>query len=113
MITINGLEIPYYPDSYNDNPETIKTDDYAIDGSLERKQYPSKKRAALGYKVATPAVVQYWNNLFEAGQSVQFRNDESNKGPIEFKAVVMEVSTGDYYRGGSLLAPLAVSLREE
>ena len=114
MITLNGNQPPQQPTGLNENPETIKTDTHSINGSRQRNQSDSKKRAVLAYDFALPATVQFYQALFDAAGPVAYFNDQSNKagGTHTFTGII-DYDEGDYERGGSLGVSLTVTLREE
>lgn len=114
MITINGVQPPQQPTGLNENPETIKTDTHSINGSRQRNQSDSKKRAILSYDFATPATLQFFQALFDAAAAVNYFNDLSNKsgGTHTFTGII-DYDEGDYIRGGTLGVPLTITLREE
>lgn len=112
MIKINNIEIPLYPSFYDDSPSVIKTDSYAIDGSLERQQYPSKKQVKMNFPMANPSVFAFFNELFEGETAMQFYNDSSKYGILEFTGIITACSAGEYIRGGSLLFSLEITIRE-
>ena len=112
MIKINDIEIPMYPSSYDDSPSVVKTDSYAIDGSLERQQYPSKKQVKMSFPMANPSVYAFFNAFFEGESAVKFYNDTSKYGVLEFTGIITACNPGEYIRGGSLLFPLEITIRE-
>ena len=114
MITFNGLTPPQQPTGLNENPEAIKTDTHSIDGSRQRNQADSKKRAVCTYTFATPATVQFFQALYDAASPVVYLNDQSNKygGTHTFTGII-DYDEGDYERGGTLGVSLTISLREE
>ena len=112
MIRLNGQEIPIYPSEYDDDPVTVKTDSFAIDGSLERHQFPSKKQAKMEFPAVRPAQVKFFWDIFEAAGTVEFFNDQSNHGTLAFTGVMTECSASKYWRGGSLMTTLSVTIRE-
>ena len=111
MIRINGNEILKQPTSYNDDPETIKTDSFAIDGTIERQKYPDKKRVKLSYDRATPELVRYFKDLENQAQ-ITFENNESVWGLLSFTGLITDFSVSEYRRGGDLLTELDVTIRE-
>ena len=112
MIRLNGQEIPIYPSDYDDDLVTVKTDSFAIDGSLERHQFPSKKQAKMEFPAVMPAQLKFFRNIYEAAGTVEFYNDQSNHGTLSFTGVMTECSVSKYMRGGSLMAELSVTIRE-
>lgn len=113
MIKINNIEIPIYPSSYDDDPITVKTDSYAIDGSMERHQFPSKKEVKMEFTMATPSQVEFFRDIFEAPGTVQFYNDQSNHGVLAFEGIMTTCQAGEYKRGGGLMTSLRVTIREK
>ena len=111
MIKINGNEILKQPTGYNDDPETIKTDSFAIDGTIERQKYPDKKRVKLSYDRATPELVRYFKEL-ESQTQITFENNESVWGVLKFTGLITDFSVSEYRRGGNLLTELDVTIRE-
>lgn len=112
MIKINNIEIPIYPSNYDDDPVTIKTDSFSINGSMERHKFPSKKQVQMEFPAANPAQVSFFREIFEAPGTVEFFNDQSNHGILSFTGIMTTCQTGEYTRGGSFLAPLKVVIRE-
>lgn len=114
MITINGTPSPQQPSKLNENPEQIKTDTHAIDGSVERYQLPSKQRAAFTIPMALPETFQFYRALYDAAAPVTYLNDKSNVpgGTLTFTGI-LDYNEDDYIRGGSLMVPLTVTIREE
>lgn len=112
MIKINNIEIPIYPGTYDDDPVVIKTDSYSINGSVERHRFPSKKQVKMKFDVVSPTQISFFRDLFESSGAVQFYNDQSNYGVLSFSGVIMECSSGEYKRGGSLLTDLSITIRE-
>lgn len=112
MIRLNGQEIPVYPSEYDDDPIVIKTDSYSIRGSIERHRFPSKKCARMEFTAVLPAQLQFFRDLFEAGGAIEFYNSDSNSGVLEFRGIMTECNAGKYYRGGSLMTDLSVTIRE-
>lgn len=113
MITLNNVEIPIYPTRYDDDPVTIKTDSFAIDGSMERHQFPSKKEVKMEFTMATPSQVKFFRDIFEAPGIVQFYNDQSNHGVLAFEGIMTTCQASEYKRGGSLMTSLRISIREK
>ncbi len=112
MIKINNQEMPVYPSEYNDDPVEVKKDSFSINGSIERHQFPSKKQVKMEFTALTPSQNQYFRGLFEANQTVEFYNDQSVHGTLSFVGVVLKVEASSYYRGGSLLTNMNVTIRE-
>lgn len=110
MIKLNDAEILKYTSEYNDNPDTVKTDSYALDGTMERQRYDDKQQVKMTYDMATPELVRYFKDLESQGV-VKFYNDQSAYGTLEFEGI-MTVETGSYYHGGTLLTTLNVMIRE-
>lgn len=113
MIKINNIEIPIYPSAYDDNPTTVKTDSFAIDGSMERHQFPSKKEVKMEFTMATPSQVKFFRDIFETPGIVQFYNDQSNHGILAFEGIMTTCQAGEYKRGGGLMTSLRVTIREK
>lgn len=113
MITLNSNPIPQQPSSLNENPEAIKTDTHAIDGTRQRMQSPSKKRAVFVITHALPATYQFIKALYDAASTVVYRNDESNVlgGVLEFTGII-DYDVSEYIRGGSLMVDITVTVRE-
>ncbi len=112
MIKINNQEIPVYPSEYDDDPVIVKKDSFAIDGSIERHQFPSKKRVKMEFTALTVSQNQYFKQLFEANQTVDFYNNQSVYGELAFTGVILSTKSSSYYRGGSLLTNMSVTIRE-
>lgn len=113
MITFNGVEPPEQPNQLNENPSTVKTDTFAIDGTPSRMQLPSKGRAKLTFNMATPDTFQFFKALFDAATVVTYRNTESNVsgGVLEFTGI-LDYNEDEYIRGGSLMVPLEITVME-
>lgn len=113
MITLNGTQIPQQPSSLNENPESIKTDTHSINGTRQRMQSASKKRAVFVLTFALPATHQFIKALYDAADVVDYRNDESNVegGVLEFTGII-DYDESEYMRGGSLMVDLTVTVRE-
>jgi hypothetical protein len=114
MITLNGTQIPQQPSKLNENPEQVKTDTHAIDGSVERYQMPSKQHAVFTIPMALPATYQFIKALYDAASPVTYLNDKSNVpgGTLTFTGI-LDYNEDDYIRGGSLMVPLTVTIREQ
>ncbi len=114
MITLGGNEIPQQPSVLNENPESIKTDTHAIDGTRQRMQEVSKKRSTFIITAATPTTYQFIKALYDAAAPVAYVNDDSrvSGGTLSFTGII-DFDDGDYIRGGSNLADLTVTIREE
>jgi hypothetical protein len=113
MITLDSNPIPQQPSELNENPEQIKTDTHAIDGTRQRNQHPSKKRSVFRIRNAKPATYQFIKALYDAAAPVDYVNDESNVsgGTLEFTGII-DFNEDDFIRGGSLMVPLTVTIRE-
>jgi hypothetical protein len=114
MIYLNGTAIPQQPARLNENDESIKTDTFAIDGSMQRNQANSKKRASFTINMATPATFQFIKALYDAAAPVLYLNDASNVvGGVHTFTGIIDFNEDDYFRGGSLMVPLNVTIREQ
>ena len=113
MITLNGTPIPQQPSSLNENPETIKTDTNSINGSRQRMQSPSKKRAVFVIKNARPATFQFIQGIYDLAAVVTYRNNQSNVagGILEFTGII-DYDEAEFVRGGSLMTDVTVTIRE-
>jgi len=113
MITLNASPIPQQPSSLNENPEAIKTDTHAIDGTRQRMQSISKKRSVFVITHAFPATHQFIKDLYDAADTVDYRNDQSNVsgGVLEFTGII-DYDISEYIRGGSLMVDITVAIRE-
>lgn len=112
MIQINGQEVPIYPSEYGDDLIVIKSDNFSIKGNIERHRFPSKKQVKMEFTAAAPGQVNFFRGLFEAGEIIEFYNSESNHGQLSFRGIMTECSASTYYRGGSLMTGLSVTIRE-
>lgn len=112
MIRLNGQEIPIYPSGYDDSPVVVKTDNFSINGSIERHSFPSKKRAKMTFAAVTPAQFRFFENIFNATGTVSFYNDQSKYGSLQFEGIMTDCDTDEYIRGGSLMTSLTVTIRE-
>lgn len=113
MIKINNIEIPIYPSNYDDDLVTIKTDNFSIDGSMERHQFPSKKEVKMDFPMVTPSQVKFFRDIFESPSTVQFYNDQSNHGILTFEGIMTTCQSSEYERGGSLMVSLKITIREK
>lgn len=113
MITFNGIQPPQQPSGLNENDESIKTDTHSINGSVQRNQSDSKKRSSMNYVMATPATLQFFKALYDSASPVIYYNSQSNKpGGTHTFVGLIDYNEGDYVRGGSLMIPLSVTMRE-
>ena len=113
MITLNGTQIPQQPSTLNENPEVIKTDTHAIDGTMQRNQSASKKRAVFTIVNARPATHQFIKALYDAAATVAYVNNSSNisGGSLSFTGII-DYDEAEYKQGGSLMVDLSVTIRE-
>lgn len=113
MITFNGVEPPQQPVKVNENPATVKTDTYAIDGTPSRMQLPSRERSQMTFDMARPETFQFFKALYDAATPVTYRNDDSNVsgGVLEFSGI-LDYNESEFVRGGSLMVPLQVTIMQ-
>lgn len=113
MITFNGLQPPQQPNKVNENPSTVKTDTYAIDGTPSRMQLPSRGRSQISFDAVRPETFQFFKALYDAATPVTYRNTNSNVpgGILEFTGII-DYNEDDYVRGGSLMVPLVVTIMQ-
>ena len=114
MITLNTNPIPQQPSYLNEDPEKIKTDTHAINGTRKRMQSESKKKAVFTISHALPATYQFIKALYDAADTVDYHNDESNVsgGVLEFTGTI-DFDESPYYKGGSRMVDVTVTIREE
>lgn len=112
MITLNGNQPPESPNDLNEDPNRIKTDTFAIDGTPQRLQFPSKKMAKMTHIMASPATFQFYKALYDAAAPVTYLNDQSNVsgGTLTFTGII-DMNADAYIRGGSLV-PLVITVSE-
>jgi len=112
MITLNGNQPPESPNDLDENPNKVKTDTFAIDGTPQRLQFPSKKAAKLTYIMASAATYQFYKALYDAAAPVTYLNDQSNVsgGTLSFTGII-DFNEDAYIRGANLV-PLVITISE-
>ncbi len=112
-IYINGVSVVRQPDynGVNENPEQIQTDQYSIDGSMQRDNMGKKNRVTLKWSQLPLAVYQTLIAAFDAGV-VTYKNTSSNVagGVLEFDGLATYEQ--QEFTGPTLNVPFEVTIRE-
>ena len=111
-ITLNGTE--FWVSDVNENPDKIKTDSFAIDGSQQRSRFPDKKRAVLSWSHISPADYQAIKAMVDSGEVIHYINTNSIVADniLEFDAIPDEDLDTYTLKGTPPRAPFKLSLRE-
>lgn len=117
-ITINGTSIKQ-PTQARDYRLNIQSDNYALDGSMQRNRIISAANP-VGYKYA---VDLYWENLgvtdfatllglFSSGSGVVYSNPSSKYGTLTYSGLPMVDEPDPYLPGESLLTTFKATIRQ-
>lgn len=111
-ITLNGVE--FWVSDVNENPDKVKSDSYAIDGSQQRSRFPDKKRAVLTWKHISAADYQAIKAMVDSGDVIAYHNSNSIHagGILDFDAIPDEDLDVYTLKGSAPRAPFTLTLRE-
>ena len=119
MITINSGTLPLQPSKLKEWREYIQTDNYAIDGAVQRNRIRTPANP-LGFKYNVEMIFQNvsasdFSSLdayFTAGSGVNYYNDQSKYGTLTFSGLPFPDESDDYQPGASLLTDYKVKIRQ-
>lgn len=111
-ITLNGTE--FWVTDVNENPDKIKTDSYAIDGTQQRSRFPDKKRAVLSWSNISASDYQAIKAMVDSGNVIAYQNVNSivAGGTLAFDAIPDEDIDTYTLKGSEPRAPFKLTLRE-
>jgi len=111
-ITLNGTE--FWVSNVNENPDKVKTDSFAIDGSQQRSRFPDKKRAVLSWSHISQDDYQAIKAMVDSGDVVSYVNTNSihSPGTLSFDAIPDEDLDAYTLVGTPPKAPFKLTLRE-
>lgn len=111
-ITLNGVE--FWVTDVNENPDKIKTDSFAIDGTQKRSRFPDKKRAVLTWQNIKPADYQAIKAMVDSGDVIHYINTNSivADGTLEFDAIPDDDLDTYTLKASLPWAPFKLTLRE-
>lgn len=112
-VKFNGVLVPQ-PTVLTERLVQVQSENYSINGSLQRNRIGQKKEAALEYTYLTPSGYQQLIGYVTTGSGFSYSNDASNYtgGLFTFSGLPF-FEESDYVRGGSLYRKLKVRIREQ
>lgn len=112
-IYINNVSVARQPDynGVNEEPDKIQTDQFSIDGSMQRDDMGKKKKVTLRWSQLPVSVYQTLIAAFDAGV-VTYKNTSSSVpgGTLEFDGLASYEQ--QEFTGPTLNVPFTVTIRE-
>jgi len=111
-ITLNGTE--FWVSDVNENPDKIKTDSFAIDGTMQRSRFPDKKKAVLSFSHISAADYQAIKAMVDSGNEIAYINTNSivPGGVLSFSGIPDDSLDAYSLKGSSPRAPFKLTIRE-